>query len=222
MSTIESNPLQAGEEWLRARCGKLTASQAYPVLVMGARGKPLKAREDLKAKILAERLTGSVEPCFVSAAMQWGTDHEAEARRAYLAARGEPWYEPVGLVDHPSIPMLGASPDGLIDEEGLVEIKCPATVTHLRRIAEGKVPDEYRPQMLVQLACTGRRWVDYVDYDPRLQHLCPDAVLWITRFEPSREEIRECERLCAEFLDEVAAEEAAFRKILEELKNGVH
>lgn len=215
MSTMESNPLQAGADWLQARCGKLTASQAYPVITMGARGKPLKARADLIDKLVGERLSGSVEESYCSAAMQWGIDHEEEARKAYLAARGEPWCELTGLIDHPTIPMLGASPDGLIEDDGLVEIKCPNTATHIRRIAAGVVPAEYVPQMLVQLACARRKWVDFVDYDPRLAHKHPKAVLWIVRYEPPAELIQETEKLCAEFLEEVAAEEKRLLKVLE-------
>lgn len=215
MSSEQSNPLQAGADWLQARCGKLTASQAYPVLAMGARGKPLKAREDLLEKLVGERLTGSVAETFKTAAMQWGIDHEAEARDAYAAASGSPWIELTGLVDHPYIPMLGASPDGLVDEEGLVEIKCPTTAVHVRRIAAAVPPPEYVPQMLVQLACTGRRWVDFVSYDPRLLVRHPKAALWVVRFEPSRDEIVKAEQLCEEFLEEVAAEEARLLAVLE-------
>ena len=215
MSTMTSNPLQAGADWLQARCGKLTASQAYPVIVTGARGKPLKARQDLLDKLVGERISGTVEETYVSGPMQWGIDHEEEARKAYLAARGEPWCEMAGLIDHPTIPMLGASPDGLIEDDGLVEIKCPCSATHVRRIVAGVVPPEYVPQMLVQLACTGRQWVDYVDYDPRLAVRHPKAVLWVIRFQPDPEEIRKAERLCAEFLDEVAAETKRLLAVLE-------
>lgn len=212
MSSESSNPLQATAKWLKDRVGCLTASQAYPVLVMGARGKPLKARTDLLEKLVAERLTGLAEESFCSAAMQWGIDHEEEARNAYLAYRGQPMLELTGFVRHPSIPHLGASPDGLIDDDGLVEIKCPNTTTHVRRIAEGVVPEQYVPQLLVQLLCTGRKWVDFVSYDPRLLERFPKAALWVIRFEPTAEQLADAEQKCREFLAEV---DAATAKLLE-------
>ena len=215
MSLESSNPLQATAAWLKDRVGCLTASQAYPVLVMGARGKPLKARQDLIEKLVTERLTGEAEQCFVSDAMKWGIEHEEEARNAYLDRAGQPLLDLVGFIRHPSIPCLGASPDGLINDEGLVEIKCPNTCTHVRRIAAGVVPEEYKPQMLVQLLCTGRRWCDFVSYDPRLLERHPKAALWVIRYTPTAEELETAERLCREFLAEVDAAVAALLKTLE-------
>jgi hypothetical protein len=99
--------------------------------------------------------------------MQWGTEQEPYARAAYETLKGVLVKE-VGFVPHPTIPNSGASPDGLVDDDGLVEIKCPFTATHLEFLTTGIVPEKYMLQMQWQIACTGREWCDYVSYDPRL------------------------------------------------------
>lgn len=199
----ESNPLQRTGAWLQQRAGCLTASSAAAVLERSKRdGKPLKAYYDLKEQLIAERATGQCIGIGTTAAMQWGIDHEADARAAYEAQRCEV-VDLVGFVPHPSIKWLGASPDGLVGDEGLVEIKCPNTVTHLKRIATGVVPDEYKPQMLVQLLCTGRKWVDFVDFDPRLQGPYERHQLFVVRYEPTAEELEDAKQKCVAFLNEV-------------------
>ena len=95
---------------------------------------------------------------------------------------------------------LGASPDGLVGDEGLVEIKCPTTLVHIKRVAAGVVPEEYKPQMLVQLLCTGRKWVDFVDYDPRLSEDWEKARFFCVRYEPTEEELQGALDKCVEFL----------------------
>lgn len=201
--TNMTNPLQQNASWFKDRIGCLTASQAYDVLARSkSTGKPLKGYQDLINKIVAERLTGESIGVGTTAAIQWGIDHEDEARQEYETETGN-LVDLVGFIPHPTIPWFGASPDGLIDEDGLLEIKCPNTITHLRRIKEGVVPEEYRAQMLVQLLCTGRKWVDFVDYDPRLKDEYSHLRLWTIRFEPTEEELQETLRKCQEFLEEV-------------------
>ena len=119
------------------------------------------------AELVCERLTGSVGATYSSPAMEWGTAQEPNARAAYEAAGGV-LVEEVGFVPHPTIEAAGASPDGLVNDDGLVEIKCPNTATHIETLLSGKVPERYVTQMQWQMACTGRQWCDYVSYDPRL------------------------------------------------------
>ena len=110
----------------------------------------------------------------------------------------------MGFIPHPTIEFFGASPDGLVGEDGLLEIKCPySTNVHLQRVAAGVVPEEYKPQMLVQLLCTGRKWVDFVSYDPRLSGAWSPAKLFIARYEPTQNELNTALEQCETFLAEV-------------------
>lgn len=210
----ESNPLQCTAEWLHQRAGCLTASRAAAVLNRSKRtGEPLQAYYDLRDQLIAERITGQSIGVGTTAAMQWGIDHEGDARVAYQVETGEV-VDLVGFVLHPTIARLGASPDGLVGTDGLVEIKCPNTTTHLRRIAARIVPHEYRPQMLVQMLCTGRRWCDFVDYDPRLTGAYERYRLWVVRYEPTAEELDDARQKCVDFLKEVEDEmQALLEKI---------
>ena len=198
-----SNPLQQTDQWFKDRIGCLTASQAYDVLARSkTTGKPLKGYFDLIDKLVAERLTGEAIGVGTTPAMQWGIDHEEEARNAYEVATGN-LVDLVGFVPHSEVKWLGASPDGLVGDDGLIEIKNPNTTTHVRRIKEGVVPEEYKAQMLVQVLCTGRKWVDYVDYDPRLKDEYKHLRLWIIRYEPTQDELDDALSKCKEFLEKV-------------------
>ena len=177
-------------------------------------GEPLQAYYDLIDQLVAERITGDSIGTGTTIAMQWGIDHEDDARAAYEARTGEV-VDLAGFILHPSIPWLGASPDGLVGDDGLVEIKCPNTVTHLKRIATGVVPDEYKPQMLVQLLCTGRKWVDFVDYDPRLGAPWERHRFWTIRYTPTAQELEDAEAKCRAFLDEVEAKMQDMLRTLE-------
>lgn len=201
-----TSPLQQTAQWFQSRIGCLTASQAHDVLARSkSNGKPLKGYYDLMDKIIAERLTNEPIGVPMTAAMQWGVDHEDDARERYEAETGH-FVELVGFIPHPEIEYFGASPDGFVGQDGLLEIKCPATTTHIRRIKADIVPDEYRAQMLVQLLCTGRQWVDFVDYDPRLKGDYERLQFWCIRFEPKPEELKDAEYKCIEFLRAVDEE----------------
>lgn len=203
---MEGNPLQRTPEWLHQRAGCLTASRAAAVLKRSARtGQPLQAYYDLQDTLIAERIIGDTIGIGTTPAMQWGIDHEDEARAVYEARTGE-LVDLAGFIPHPSIEWFGASPDGLVGDDGLIEIKCPNTTTHLRRIAAGVVPEEYKPQMLVQLLCTGRKWVDFVDYDPRLPDAYARFRFWTIRYTPTDDELDAAEALCIKFLAEVQNE----------------
>lgn len=200
---MDANPLQgANAAWLEARTGCLTASRMADALAVLKNGKPAAARTALVRTILAERLTGNAAQTFVNAAMQHGIDTESEVRSEYEAASGNV-VQLVGFVRHPTIEHCGASPDGLIDDDGLAEFKCPATTTHLEWMRDGQAPEEHQPQMLLQLACTRRKWCDFVSYDPRIK--VERLRLFVVRFAPTPEQIAEVEDKAREFLAEVDA-----------------
>jgi len=161
---------QRTTEWHTARLGKVTASRVADVIAKTKTGYGA-SRANLMADLICERLTGQPASTFTNAHMEWGTEQEPHARAAYSARTGE-LVEEVGFIDHPRIANSGASPDGLVSDDGLVEFKCPATATHLDTLLAGEVPSKYIPQMQWQMACTGRKWCDFVSYDPRLpEHL---------------------------------------------------
>ena len=157
---------QRSPEWFAARLGKVTASRVADILAVTKSG-PSASRKNYMAELVAERLTGQPAQGFTSPAMQWGTDNEPMARAAYEFMT-DATVEQVGFVDHPHIANFGASPDGLVGAEGLVEIKCPNTATHLDTLLGAEIDARYVTQMQVQMACTGRKWCDFVSFDPRL------------------------------------------------------
>ena len=159
------NILQRSEDWHSERCGKVTASRVKDLNAKPTKGKALNA---LGLTILAERITGLQEEIKQNAAMQWGIDNEPYAIAAYENKTGN-FVLGNGVIDHPFIEMFAASPDGLVGEDGQIEVKCPNTTTHLNTLLTGVVPDEHLPQITCQLACTRRQWCDFVSYDPRLE-----------------------------------------------------
>ena len=167
---------QGTAEWHAARCGKVTASRIADVIAKTKSG-PSASRGNYMAELVCERLTGVPQDSYKSPAMEWGTNNEPLARLAYESAGGVLVTE-VGFVSHPTIIDAGASPDGLVGDDGLLEIKCPNTATHIDTLLSGKVPERYNTQMQWQMACTNRQWCDYVSFDPRL----PESMqLFITR-----------------------------------------
>ena len=159
------NILQRSEDWHSERCGKVTASRVKDLNAKPSKGKALNA---LGLTILAERLTGVQKETPTNFYMQWGIDNEPHAIAAYENETGF-FVNGTGLIDHPFIEMFGASPDGLVGENGQIEVKCPDTTTHLNTLLTKEVPEEHIPQITCQLACTRRQWCDFVSYDPRLE-----------------------------------------------------
>jgi putative phage-type endonuclease len=194
-----NNPLQGTAAWHSARCGKLSASRMAAAMSFLKNGQDSADRRKLKIELLAERMTGEAFPHFVNDAMRHGLDNEPEAKLAYEAATGR-MIMPVGFIEHPNIHDCGASPDGLVETEGLIETKCPTTGTHIAWVIAGVVPDEYMPQMTLQLACTRRRWCDFVSYDPRVPE--PQR-LFVRRFTPTPEQIEGVEEAAKKFLREL-------------------
>jgi len=157
---------QGTEEWLAERLGKVTASRISDLMAKTKSGWGA-SRANYAAQLVAERLTSTPGEAFTNSAMKWGTETEPQARAAYEFYSGLPVAE-VGFVVHPTISQSGASPDGLVGGNGLVEIKCPNTATHIETLLGGSVPAKYNYQMQWQLACTNRAWCDWVSYDPRM------------------------------------------------------
>lgn len=201
---LEGDALAA---WLRARSGKLTASRMGTAMDFLKNGNSSKGRSDYMRELLAERLTGDSVRHFVNDAMQWGLEKEADARAAYEAHAGV-FVRDSGLYDHPRINFFAATPDGELDGGGLIEFKCPTTPTFVGWVMGGTVPPEHEPQMLAQLACTGRKWCEFVAFDPRVKD--PKRQLFVRRFEPTAERIAEIETAATAFLAEVDAMWEAF------------
>lgn len=185
--------------FLSARCGKLTASRMKDALDFTKAGKPGAARIKLMHEILAERMTGDSVPHFVNDLMRWGTEQEPHAKAAYEAATGE-LLTPCGTIDHPTIDGLAATPDSLLGEDAVLEAKCPQTTTHIAWKLAGVVPEQHRPQILAQLACTGRSRAVFVSFDPRVP---PKSQLFIREWTPERAEIEAVEQAARDFLREI-------------------
>jgi putative phage-type endonuclease len=190
---------QQSAQWLQDRIGKLTASNMAAAMSFLKSGQESAERRNLKIAILAERMTDIIREVYVSEAMIHGTETEPVAKLAYTARTGV-HIMPAPFIEHPTIEYFGASPDGLIGVDGLLEVKAPTTTKFISWVLAGVVPEEHKPQMLAQLACTGRKWVEFVAFDPRM----PEGKrLFIRRYEPTKEEIEVVEDAALKFLAEV-------------------
>ena len=183
--------IQGSDEWLQARAGRVTASRVADLMAKTKSG-PSASRVNYMAQLISERLTGQPAESFTNAAMRHGTETEPEARAAYEMLTGADVVE-VGFIPHPTIDGFGASPDGLVGDDGLIEIKCPNTATHIETLLAEKVPSKYNTQMQVQMLCTDRQWCDFISYDPRLPG---DMRIWIQRVH--RDDV-----FCAQIVAEV-------------------
>jgi hypothetical protein len=169
---------QGSAVWFEARLGCVTSSRIDDAISFLKRkskdkqkGDETAARERMRMELVCELLSGKASDHYVSKWMEEGKEKEPLARTAYELERNV-YVEQVGFVFHPTIKLAGASPDGLVGDDGLVEFKCPKLSTHLRYIMNGFVPSEYVPQMFWQMACSGgeRKWNDFVSYvsEPKL------------------------------------------------------
>jgi len=189
---------QGSEEWFTIRIGKVTASRVADVIAKTKTGYSA-SRDNYMAQLICERLTGQRGESFTNAAMQHGTDTEPLARAAY-EAHADVLVDEVGFVPHPSIIMAGASPDGLVGDDGLLEIKCPNTATHIETLLSQTVPGKYNTQMQFQMACTGRSWCDFVSFDNRLP---AELQLFVKRVLRDNMYIRLMEEEIVKFLNEL-------------------
>jgi len=191
--------IQGSPEWFAQRLGKVTASRLADVMAKVKSGEAA-SRATYRAELVAERLTGKAAEGFTSA-MKWGTECEPLARAAYEAEYGLLVAE-TGMVTHPRISMSGASPDGFVSIDGLIEIKCPETKAHIDTILSGEAPSKYIPQMQWQMACTGRAWCDFVSFDPRMPE---DMQMFVRRVLRDDDLINEYEAAVIAFIAEVDA-----------------
>ena len=198
---------QRTEEWFEARMGCVTASRTADVMAKTKSGYAA-SRANYMAELICERLTGERQGGFSSAAMQWGTETEPQARMAYEIITGATVVE-TGFVLHPEIAGFGASPDGLVGDDGLIEIKCPNTATHIDTLLADKVPTKYIIQMHVQMLCTGRAWCDFVSFDPRLPI---DLHMFIKRVERDNKLAEEIVTEVQSFLADMEAKIAKLKE----------
>jgi putative phage-type endonuclease len=198
---------QQTEEWFSARLGKVTASRVADVIAKTKTGYSA-SRDNYMAQLICERLTGQKGESFTNAAMEHGTQTEPLARSAYENARNLLVKE-VGFINHPRIEMSGASPDGLVAKDGLVEIKCPNTATHIDTLLSGKVPTKYITQMQWQMLCCERKWCDFVSFDNRLpEHL----QLFVQEVEFDPEYCAMLEKEVSQFLAELDSKVAKLKE----------
>jgi len=188
---------QGTVEWFAARCGKVTASRVADIIAKTKTGFST-SRDNYMAQLVCERMTGKPAESFSNAAMAWGSEQEEFARAAY-EAKADILVSEVGFITHPRIEMSGASPDGLAGD-GLVEIKCPNTATHIATLLDQKVPEKYITQMMWQMACTERPWCDFVSFDPRM----PEKYqLFIKRVNFDKQIVDSLENSVIQFLGDV-------------------
>lgn len=197
---------QRSPEWYAARLGKVTASRVADLMAKTKSGYST-SRANYMAELICERLTGQPAEGYTNGAMQWGIDTEPRAKAAYTFTLGQPIVDCAFAV-HDKISAFGASPDGLIGDDGLLEIKCPNTATHLEFLLAKSIPGKYLTQMQTQMACTNRQWCDFVSFDPRL----PEGMqLWISRVKRDDPGIMQIEIEVEAFLAELDAKVAALQ-----------
>ncbi len=196
---------QRTAEWFQARLGKVTASNVYSVLSKTAKGLPTSKYEDYKTKLMTERLIEEISQSYTTPAMQWGIEHEEDALREY-----EFIYDAevtrCGFIPHPKMEMAGASPDGFIGEDGLIEVKCPQSTTHLRFFIYDEIKPEYIAQMQFQMACTGRKWCDFMSYNPNFVGKSTGLRMKIKRVLRDEKHIEEINKAVEIFLGEIEQE----------------
>lgn len=187
--------MQGTDEWHAERLGRVTASRIADVMM-----KPTTAGyQNYRAQLVCERLTGVPTEGFTSAAMQHGIETEPQARAMYTMHTGRA-VDQVGFIPHPSLDWSGASPDGLVGETGLVEIKCPQPAEHIRMLTGGAIQSKYVLQMLWQMECTGRDWCDFVSFNPAFPD---DLQLHVDRVQKDSARIDEIREAVSEFLASV-------------------
>lgn len=181
---------QRSPEWFAARIGRITASHFDDVLSSGS------TRKTYMMKLLAERMTGQPLENYSNKWMQEGTETEPKAREYYEGLNSIK-VEQVGFIQLGDD--IGASPDGLVGEDGQIEIKCPLPNTHLGYVLANKLPSEYKAQVQGGLWITGRQWTDFISFEPRIQ----SRPFWSIRIERDEKYIKELAKTVWEFADEL-------------------
>ena len=189
---------QGSPEWFAQRLGKVTASRVADVIAKTKTGYST-SRDNYMAQLVCERMTGTVAESFSNAAMAHGTETEPLARAAY-EAHADVLVDEVAMITHPTIEAAGASPDGLVGDDGQLEIKCPNTATHIDTLLTQTVPSKYITQMQWQMACTGRKWCDFVSFDPRMSD---GLQLFVKRINLDTDYVAMLEKEVVQFLTEL-------------------
>jgi putative phage-type endonuclease len=189
---------QGSPEWFAQRLGKVTASRVADVIAKTKTGYST-SRDNYMAQLVCERMTNTVAESFTNSAMQWGTETEPLARAAY-EAHADVLVDEVAMITHPTIEAAGASPDGYVGSEGILEIKCPNTNTAIDTLLSQVVPSKHIPQIQWQLACTGKKWCDFVSFDPRLP---TELQLFVRRVPRDDAYIQMLEKEVIQFLTEL-------------------
>lgn len=201
-------------EWYQARIGLVTSSKVHDAITPRQKGgtHELAARRNLKMQMISEMLTGCTTEHYVSAAMDWGVATEPKARNEYEYRCGAS-ADALGLVMHPTNPRAAATADGIVSPNGILEIKCPETYTHLEYLASGAIPKDYLNQINWQMACCGPEieWCDFVSYDPRIE--AEELQMLVVRHERDNKRIAEMEAAVDDFLAELIA-------LFEQIKRG--
>lgn len=190
---------QQTAEWLEMRKGRVTASRVCDVMDFLKKGGESAKRRAYRNELVMEMMTGKTPNHFVTDEMMWGTEQEPYARAAY-EMRCDVMTDAGQFAVHDVIPRFGASPDGYVGDDGLLEIKCPSTTTHIGWLLAGVVPEEYQLQMLAEMACTGRQWCDFVSFDSRMPK---DLQLFVKRFPRDDARIKDMEEMILLFLGDV-------------------
>jgi putative phage-type endonuclease len=204
---------QGSPEWFAQRLGKVTASRVADVIAKTKTGYST-SRDNYMAQLVCERMTNTVAESFTNSAMQHGVDTEPLARAAY-EAHADVLVDEVAMITHPTIEAAGASPDGYVGDEGLLEVKCPNSATHIDTLLTQVVPGKYITQMQWQMACTGRKWCDFVSFDPRLP---TELQLFVKRVPRDDAYIQMLEKEVIQFLTELDGKIKKLNELKE--KNG--
>jgi len=189
---------QGSDEWLQMRLGKVTASRVADVIKKGRGSSVSQTAKSYMAELIAEALTGESKPFFENDAMKWGTETEPQARSTYEVNNGFVTVKEVAFVEHNEF--IGISPDGLVGEDGLLEVKCPNTTTQIKRALSDDYSSDYKAQIQMQLWVTERKWCDFVSFDPRLD--CAAGYLQ-QRVERDEEYIEEMKEKVYKFVEEM-------------------
>lgn len=189
---------QRSPEWLMERVGKATGSEFSEIMATRKDKKESARRYNYRMELVIERLTGLPSDRYVSKYMEWGTEHEAAARMAYEARSGGIVMQP-GFTNHPTVAMCGGSVDGLVDDDGIIEIKCPTTFTHIETFLSG-MDDDHKAQTQGYLWITGRQYCDFISFDPRLPH---GLQLYVQRIQRDDDYIAELAAHVMRFLAEL-------------------
>lgn len=199
---------QRSPEWFAARCGKVGASRIADIVARTKSGYSA-SRANYMAELVVERLTNKNTEGFINAAMQWGIDQEPFARAAYEAKTGELVTE-TGWVQHPTIEGAGASPDGLVGDRGVLELKSPSTAIHIEYLMTKEPPQKYYYQMQWQMRCCDAGFADWVSYDPRMP---TNLQLLVVRIERDDDCIKMLETEVTAFLAELDTKVHALKEM---------